>query len=77
MAKWDYGSVTAGWMVADATIHSKNEHQRMERVRAATPKQPKEGQGGGGKGKDKDKGGKGKGKDKDKGGAGGAAHAPP
>ena len=48
--------VAPSWMVSEATVFSKNEHQRDERVAAAS-KKPKTGEGKGkGKGKDKGKG---------------------
>ncbi|MDA8609300.1 hypothetical protein N9L19_00135 [bacterium] len=59
--------VAPTWLVADATIHSKDEHQRAERVKAQRKGDDK------GKGDSKGKGDKGKGKGKDKGAQGGGA----
>ena len=56
--------IAPSWMVADATAHSKAEHQRDERVWIAASRRGRGAGGRGGKGK------KGKG---DKGGRGGAA----
>ena len=61
--------IAPSWMFADATAHSKAEHQRDERVSVAASRRGGGAGGRGGKGK-KGKGGKG-------GGGGAAAPTPP